>query len=154
MKYYILGTKNTFLCWRSHLEGWQGGTWPAPRVLMNPSATLLTSNRAKPVKSLPFCSAGWSPLCTLLHVDFGVQLCTSTSSTTCRHLAGMVVLGGWLDLMILKVFSNWWFYVPRHDIEAVMQLSFAFSPLPEQLLPALVQRTTSCWNAHWDMASF
>ena len=23
---------------------------------------------------------------------------------------GMVVLGGWLDLMILKVFSNIWFY--------------------------------------------
>jgi len=25
-------------------------------------------------------------------------------------LVGMVVLGGWLDLMILEVFSNLWFY--------------------------------------------
>ena len=30
--------------------------------------------------------------------------------TSGYDLVGMVVLGGWLDLMILEVFSNLWFY--------------------------------------------
>jgi len=30
--------------------------------------------------------------------------------TSGHGLAGMVVLGGWLDSMVLEVFSNLWFY--------------------------------------------
>jgi len=46
---------------------------------------------------------GWVPI-------LGRVQKTCRCGTSGYGLVGMVVLGGWLDLMILEVFSNLWFY--------------------------------------------
>jgi len=48
-------------------------------------------------------------ICLQLHIlcEIVVAGCAFTSG---YGLVGMVVLGGWLDSMILEVFSNLWFY--------------------------------------------
>jgi len=63
---------------------------------------------------MPFLKE-WSDIGTgfpgrwLSPIPGGVQK-TYRCGTSWYGLVGVMVLGGWLDLMILEVFSNLWFY--------------------------------------------